>query len=508
MKEKTFTVVGLVLIINILSRACALIAGVMVTSFYGTTLETSAYSFALNVTNIITTVIGTALTTSVIPTYTELKEHDGDKNADKFVGNIVGITVLLGAVLAAAGMAIAPIMAGMAEGGTDFAAFAIRGMMPAIIFISLYYIFSGVLQSNGKFYLAAMVSIPSSLVNILYIILLSPYFGVAGLVYSTVIGFFLQAFILYIPLIKSGRKIIPAVNFRDKQIKTVLKLSAPVLIGVCAHQINLLTNSSIAYSYNGEKYIVLSNIQNLGIQIVMTIILAVASVMYPKLTHLAVQKDNDGFNKMFTRALNLISILMIPISVGFVLLSENLIDLVYGYGKFSAADVKSGAVIFSLYALGVLGNGFKEIVDRAYYARKITKPSAYNGVLIMAVNIVLSAVLVKFYGFNGIAVAYSIASLCGGFTIFAVFARRFRDFKTKPVFINILKCILSALLMGCVVWGINTFEVSGKLTLLIKTGMAIVGGMISYAVFLLVFKCEDLMDVIKSLTKREEKKEC
>ena len=177
MKEKTFTVVGLVLIINILSRACALVAGVMVTSFYGTTLETSAYSFALNVTNIITTVIGTALTTSVIPTYTELKEHDGDKNADKFVGSIVGITVLLGAVLAAAGMAIAPVMAGMAEGGTDFAAFAIRGMMPAIIFISLYYIFSGVLQSNGKFYLAAMVSIPSSLVNILYIILHINFLG-------------------------------------------------------------------------------------------------------------------------------------------------------------------------------------------------------------------------------------------------------------------------------------------------------------------------------------------
>lgn len=505
MKQKTFAVVGLVLVINILSRACALVAGVMVTSFYGTNIETSSYSFALNLTNIITTIIGTALTTAVIPMYTELNETKGEKHADKFVSNIVGITILLGALICSICMILAPFAAALSGNGeTAFLTFAVRTMMPAIIFISLYYIFSGVLQSNGKFYLAAMVSIPSSLVNILYILLLSPYFGVAGLVCSTVVGFFLQAFILYLPIVKSGKKIVPKINFKDEQIKTVLKITAPVLIGVCAYQINLLTNSSIAYSYNGEKYIVLSNMQNLGIQIVMTIILAVASVMYPKLTKLIVIGDNDNFNKKFTQTLNFITILMIPITVGFVLLSYNLIDLVYGYGKFTAQDVSMGSVIFSFYSLGILGNGFKEIVDRAYYAHKITKPSAYNGVFIMVINIILSLLLVKPYGFFGIAIAYSIASLCGGFAILFVFANKYKDFKLKPIFNTLIKCIIAAILMGGVVYFINMQPVGhGKFALIIKTGLAILSGALSYGIFLVMLKCNEIMEFVGYLKKHK-----
>ncbi len=145
--------VSLVVVINVVARALALLAGIMVTSFYGATVQTSAYSYALTLTNIITTIIGTALTTSVVPIYTDIRESHGMGRAARFVNNTISLTILVGGILVVLGILTAPLTAYFAkEGDYQFAVYSIRVMMPAIVFISLSYIFSGVLQAHNHFY--------------------------------------------------------------------------------------------------------------------------------------------------------------------------------------------------------------------------------------------------------------------------------------------------------------------------------------------------------------------
>ena len=74
MREKTAGIAVAVMVINVLSRALALVANSLITASFGANSLTSAYSFAITLAGIITTIIGTTLTTSVIPIYTELKE--------------------------------------------------------------------------------------------------------------------------------------------------------------------------------------------------------------------------------------------------------------------------------------------------------------------------------------------------------------------------------------------------------------------------------------------------
>ncbi len=496
--------VSLVVVINVVARALALLAGIMVTSFYGATVQTSAYSYALTLTNIITTIIGTALTTSVVPIYTDIRESHGMGRAARFVNNTISLTILVGGILVVLGILTAPLTAYFAkEGDYQFAVYSIRVMMPAIVFISLSYIFSGVLQAHNHFYVAAMISLPSSLVNVGYMLLFSRFFGVWGLTVAALLGFFVQAVFLLVPLKRMGFGLKVSCQWRNEDVKRIFVMTAPVIIGVCAYQINLLTNSAIAMAYDAEKYIILNNMQNLGVQIVMTLVLAVASVAYPKMSLLVAQKNRDGFYAYFTTAVNSLVLLLLPISVGFAVLSPQIVDMVYGYGEFGSADVLLGAGIFALYGISVLGIGLKEIVDRAFYADRNTKTSAYNGVLIMVVNILLSLLLVRIGGFYGIALAYSIAALAGGFSILLLFKKHHKAFSLKPVGRSIIKGLIGCAVMGAVLLALQFIPLpAGKWFTLIKLGVSVAAGVLSYAAALMAMHVPEFYNVVMPVLSR------
>ena len=168
MGKKIANTAVVVLIINIISRGFALIANSMITASFGVNEFTSAYSFSLTFTNIITTIIGTTLTTSVIPIYTDLRENYDIKRANKFVNNTISLTVIVSLILIFIVGLLSPYIANISgDGDVDFSIFSLRILSFSIFFICFFYVFSGLLQANDKFYLVAVVSLPSSIVSII-----------------------------------------------------------------------------------------------------------------------------------------------------------------------------------------------------------------------------------------------------------------------------------------------------------------------------------------------------
>lgn len=489
----------IVLIINVMSRGLALISNSLVTACFGATSLTSAYSFSITLANIITTVVGTTLTTSVIPIYTELREFGDKKRTNAFLNNTVSLTVIVSFALIFLGGLLAPVIAGIAgKGDFGFSVFAIRILLFSILFMSMFYIFSGILQANGKFYLAAAVSIPSSVITMVYILSSSDKFGMHGLVVATLIGFFAQMAILIPALSKTDYRFSPSFKYNNPDMKRIFSVVAPVIVGICAHQINILTNSSIAFRHDAENYIVLNNAQNLGVQIVLTMVLAIASVIYPKLSEMAAKKEDEKFSDCLTSTLNSIILLLIPLSFGFFMLGHKFIDLIYGYGKFTSENVALGGSVFALYAVGLLGLGFKEITDRAFYARKNTKVSAWNGVLIMALNIAFSIVLVRFFGLKGIAFAYSVAAILGGINIIWQYTRRFPDIKVKSLFVTVLKALVASAFMAVVLNFVKNISFGGsKISVLLSLMVSGVSGVVVYGIALILLRTEEVKNILK-----------
>ena len=499
-----------VLFINVFSRALALLASILITSYYGANDLTSGYSFALSVANTFTSIIGTALTTAVIPIYMELNNKKGRKEADKFINSTLSLTLLIGAVLVIIGVLFSPLLINFSKSSDKgFSLFSMRMLLPTVLFMSMGFIFTGVLQSKDHFYAPAMVSLPSSLVSILYIVLFSSYFGLTGLVIATLGGFLFQALFLVMPLLKSGFRFALSFDYKDESIKEIFILSGPVLIGVAAYQINILTNGTIAMAYDSSKYVILSNMQNLGIQIVLTLVIATVSVIYPKLTKSAIDHDFEGFSKLLFTALSSATIMLIPLSVLFMSLSYEIVDIVYGYGKFTPDDVMIGSTIFSIYAISVIGIALKESCDRAFYALKITKVSALNGVFIMIVNIILTVAFVRLWGLNGIALSYALASLLGGFVIFFLISKKIDICMIKNFFIVLIKSLVAGAFMYLTIYLLTGFFAkmgfpTTKLYVIVRTGIEFIAGACVYVLVLLLERTRELKSFLEFLPHKKE----
>ncbi len=491
-KKNIAGAIGSVMFIMIASRLLALFSSQIYMSVFGTdSIYINIYSYAVNIPNIIFTCIGTALSTVVVPLYVGHKALGEEDKAREFANNIITIASILTLVVIGISVVISPVLVdftGFSETtkGKAYATKALMIVMPVMLFYAWNYIFQGMLQADGKYRLPAFVSVPSSLVVIIYVLVFGERFGVTGLLIATIAGLSLQAFILIPPLVKGGYRYRPRLNLKDPDIVKAAKMTVPVLIGVGSYQINMLFNSTMIARYDATMVTLITFVQNITIQLVVSISYSVTAVMYPKLSECVAKNDMPGYKDQLGNVLKSVMVLLIPITAGYISVRGPLLDFLVGWGKVQASSVSRAEVFLSLYAIGVVGIGFKEIMDRAFYSLKNTWISAVNGFVIMGINVVLTLVLRHFLDAYGIPLAYSIASLVGVFNL--MFILRIKIGSYAPGMLKeVAKAVICSLIMMGAVWltskGVSKiFAGEGLVDKVIVLGVPVVAGVLVYAV--------------------------
>ncbi len=503
--------ISYVMIIMILSRLLSLLSTQVYMSFFGTDSDyINIYSYAISVPNIIFTCFGTALSTVVIPIYAGYEAKGEADKSKRFADNIITVSMVITAVIVVIGIALSPVLPKLtsfkASGESySFAVKSLMIMMPVMFFYGLNYIFQGMLQSKGKYGWPAFVSVPSSLVVIFYVLFLGDKFGVPGLLGATVIGLSLQALILIPPLVKTGYRYKPVFDLRDKDIISAGKMTGPVLIGVSAYQLNMFYNVTMMANFEGMVTL-LTYVQNIVLYMVLAFVYSITAVIYPRLTASAALGNMDEYKETLSNILNTVILLLIPVTVGFISVRTELLELIAQWGKITEENIKTAANLLMLYSIGILGIGLKEILDRAFYALKNTLTPAINGFIIMGINIALSLVLIKYIGKYGIPLAYSVASLVGMCVLLYMLRRRIGKYG-KGLALNLIKSIVSSAVMFAAVYFTRIFCLdmfcAGTLAdRLIKLALPCICGVIVYAVMMFITGVPMAKDILNKLRRR------
>lgn len=448
--KSTAKSVSIVMIIMVFSRLLSFASNQIYITKFGMNNQTDVYSFASSLPNIIFTFFGTALTTLVIPKFAGYIGTGEKKRAFKFVDIVITFSLIVTVVLSVLCVAIAPGILRFTRFKnveTEFATMALRVMFPVMIFYALNYILQGVLQSFGKYNMPAFVSVPSSLVVIGYVFLLGDRFGVRGLVVATFIGLTLQALVLIPPVFTTEYRYHPSFDFRNRDFTDALKLVPPILVGTSAYQISMLVNVALAANFEESVVTITSIMQNLILYSILAFIFSITAVLFPQFTMLAAKNDMEGFKSLVAKVLKSILYFLIPATFGFVAVRHSLIDLIYGWQQVTAENVQLASKMLALYALGITGLGIKEVLDRAFYSLNDTKKPAINGVIIMAVNVLMSFVLTKTVGVLGLPVAYSIASLTGGILLLYLLRKKIGPFGGRSILATSFKLIGASIIM-------------------------------------------------------------
>lgn len=501
--KSTAKSVGIVMIIMLFSRLLAFLSNSIYMTFFGVGLKMDIYYYALQFPNIIFNSFGTALVTVVIPIFAGYIGEGQKDRAFKFADNIISISIVFAAGLSVLGIVLAPVFplfTSFKNDGYDFAVMALRIMLPVMMFYALNYVLQGILQSMGKFNMPALVSVPSSLVVIVYVCTMGKTFGVTGLLIATFIGLAMQGLILIPPVFKTEYRFKPSFDLRSEDIKKALRLIPPVLIGTCAYQANMLFNVTVSANFKNTVSIMVF-VQNIILYSVLAFVYSITAVVFPKLTMLAAQNNMEAFKDNLLKVLKTIVYFLIPVTVGFISVRYQLIDLVVGWGKITQENINTASQILALYAIGVTGVGIKEVADRAFYSVKDTKKPAINSIVVVVVNIVSSLVLIRFIGALGIPLAYSLSAVTGMVVLLTMLRRKIGSFGIKGLLISSSKVLASSIIMYGIVLlllailshhslGIDIVDKS------IKLFVPAIAGAIVYFISTVLFKVEEAGDVL------------
>jgi len=335
--------IGIVTILMLFSRVLSLISSSVYAAKFGRTIEMEIYSFSLQVPLIIFNSLGTALATVVIPIFSGHITTGKNERAYRFADKIITITVVLTLAFSVLCILATPLITYLIpkfrNQNYELTVFALRVMFPIMIFYGLNYILQGILQSFGKFNMPALVSLPSSLIVILYSLFLSQRFGVKGLVVATFIGLTTQALILIPPIFKTEYRYSPSLIFKDQDIITAAKLVPPVLIGTSAYSVNMLFNNIFCTRFEENTVFMMNWVQNLVLYAVLAFVYSVTAVIFPKLSMHAAQNDMAGFKSSLVKILSSVTYILIPVTAGFIAVRYQLIELLIKWGKINQDDI-------------------------------------------------------------------------------------------------------------------------------------------------------------------------
>lgn len=501
--------VGL-MIATILAKILGFGRELVLASSYGASMYSDAYLTAVNIPWVMFSTIGTALGTIFIPIYFDVDNSLGEKRALKFTNNAFNIVILVCILLAIICFIFAkPLVKVFAIGFKDetlkITIQFTKVLVIGIVFNGLSYIMTSYLQVKNNFTIPGLISIPKNIIIIISIIL-SLKFGAYIMIWGTLIGTICE-FLIQLPFaFKNGYKYEPYISIRDEYLKKSIWLLGPVLIGVGVNQVNTMIDRTLA-STLAEGSISALNYANKLNQFVMALfITSVSSVIYPMLSKLSNEDSKERFIKTVTKSVNSIVLLVLPISVGAIVLSTPIVRLLFQRGEFDIRATNMTAVALIMYSIGMVAFGLRDILGKVFYSLKDTKTPMINGVIAVIMNIILNFVLVKYMHLAGLALATSISAIICILLLFKELKNKIGYFGQDKIVKTTLKSMISSIIMGIVVYIlykslINTLG-SGSIIELISLFLSIGVGAIVYIIGITTLKVEEV-NIIANIIKRK-----
>ena len=446
------TKIGLFLIIiQLISKIFGFAREMVLSYFYGTSTISDAYLVAFTIPSILFTLIGTGITAGYIPTFNKIRKKDGRDEAELFTSNLTNIILLFTLGLAIIisifpGLFVKLIASGFQGEQLELAVYFTRISIWSIVFLGATTILIPYLNIKDSFYVSSAIGIPLN-IGLISGIILSFYFSKFYLAFGITLGYLLQL-ILLTPVLKVNRyKHKFFIDFKDRYIKDIMFLAAPMIVGSCASQLNVIIDRTIASFLPTGSVSALNYSSRLNGFIQGVLLAPLITLLYPKISELAVNNDNKKLAKYFYEAISIMTLMVLPLMIGGMYLSKEITGVLFLRGAFdeSALNTTSSAVFF--YLLGIIG-AYREVQFRVYYSYGDTKTPVKNSIVAVVINVVLNLILSRFMGASGLALATSISSITAAILLQRNIKRYINDNETKRECIrNISKIFISGMLM-------------------------------------------------------------
>jgi len=501
---------------TMISRVLGFVRDILIATFLGTGPVADAWVVAFRFPNLFRRVFAEgAFNSAFVPLYSKRLEGEGPTAAKSFaeeaqagLGSVLLIfTVVVVIFMPWAMIALAPgFLFGQGEAfdlGVAFSRIAsgevpdkyaltvlfTRITLPYLFFVSMVALLSGILNSIGRFLLAAAAPVLLNVVLIAALLFLTPYLPSAG--HALAIGVFVAGIAQLVALIWGCRRagVMPAPQrpLWTPRVKRLVTLGVPGVIAAGITQINIVIGTLIATLEAGAASLLYyaDRIYQLPLGIIGV---AMGVVLLPDLSRRLRAGDEAGARQSQNRAMEFSMILTIPAAVALAIIPLSVVVVLFEHGAFMRADAQGAAAAVTAFAFGLPAFVMIKIFQPGFFAREDTRTPMFYAAAQTAVNIVLSVILFRVIGFVGIAIATSAGAWINTLLLASRLRRDGYLNFDKRLRTRLPRITLASIAMGAALWFLQPYlllyldaglwQGVGVLALMVLSGLLVYGAMV------------------------------
>lgn len=464
--RSTGTIGGLTLV----SRILGFVRDMLMARFVGAGFAADAFLVAFRLPNLFRALFAEgAFSAAFVPMFNQALARNGGGDRGRAearafaeaVASVLGLFLIAftGLMLAAA----VPVVWAMTGGfsGDDAAKFDFtveltRITFPYLMLISLASLFGGILNSLGRFWVAAAAPI---LLNLCLIVALIFFRGGdtletarAQAIAVSVSGVLQLAWVAW----ACSRAGMPVRLRRPRltpPVKRLMRLILPAALGAGAVQVNLLVSTLLAARFLPEGAISYLYYADRLTQLPLGLVgIGVGTALLPLLSRQLASGEAGAALHSQNRAIELVLLLTLPAAAALIVVAEPIVDGLLRYGAFTARDSAATAAALAAFSLGLPAFVLIKVLTPGFHARSDTRTPVRVAIVAMAINLVANLILIWRFAHVGLALSTSLAAWINAAILYAILHRRGHfaiDARLRRV---LPRAVAASALMGGLLW--------------------------------------------------------
>jgi putative peptidoglycan lipid II flippase len=501
--QKSGQAAFMLMLASILSYAAGLFRDRTLSHTFGATHLTDAFNAAFIIPDFLFNLfIAGALSVAFIPVFTGYLK-DNQREAEDVANTIITFgTLLLGAVGIII-FIIAPYMIPAIFSSTPANEHELIITMTRILLVSpILFAISNALGSiliTHKHFLAYALSGFLYNVGIIFgVIILHERLGIYSAAVGAIIGAFLHLAIRVLNILTVKYKFRPTLSLRHAGVKKIFWLMIPKTVGLISWQAMIIVYTVVAYGLGEGSVAAYNYARNLQSFPVSLFGIAFATAIFPFLSDHAHNKASKNFSEDFQTTLEKTLFFVIPASLGMLLLSTEIIEIILKGGVFDEAAVTLTASVLFFFIFSIPVESLVHLFARGYYAYKNTITPMIFALAGYGTNIIFCLVFAKIIGVIALPIAFLIGS-CVQLGLLIIFIKnKLPYFGTRSFVIKFLKILTASIIMGIAVIIIPWFLSTSFLTLQM---IRVIVGTCLYLGITYMFHCPELAFLGHIITK-------
>jgi putative peptidoglycan lipid II flippase len=504
-----------------LSRVTGLFRTVALTYALGGAALADGYNLANTTPNIVyDLLLGGVLSATLVPVFVDRFEHEDDDGVSAVVTVTVAALVALTVVAVLAAPLIFKLYTWNKTGSTHdqerVGVPLLRFFMPQMLFYGLTALATAILNARRRFTWPAFAPVLNNIVVIVALLWFAQRAGrnpsvdqvvhdhtlllLLGL--GTTAGIVTMTVVLWPPLRLAGVRLRWRFRPRDPAVRKVASLSRWTLGYVVANQIALTIALALANRRDGDvtayTYAFVFFQLPYGLFAV-----SIMTTFTPDLASAANQGDLPHFRERFALGARLITLVVLPASVGYMLLARPLVSALLAHGSFGGTSPIVTADVLINFAVGLVGFSLYLYALRGFYAFHDTRTPFLLNLVENGLNVALAFALVGHYGVYGVAFSYSAAYLIAAVIALAVLRGRVGRLGGTELLSAFTRIVAATAIMAGAVWlasrAVGADHGRGAVT---RVAVGVLVGAVVYAAAALALRVDDLRGLRDRLLRR------